>query len=453
MLSEFYRVGGFVRDTILGLTPKDVDYVVIGESPESMIRKGFVQVGGNFPVFLHPITKDEYALARSEISNGDGHKDFLYEWKGVSLIQDLNRRDLTINAMAMTHNGEVIDPYGGQIDLENGVLRHVSPAFLEDPLRVLRVARFAARYSFAVAPETMELMTQVAQKGMLNTLTAERVWMETEKALLCKSPNLYFEVLDECGALEIIFPEIHAMKGVPQAAKHHAEGDVFIHVMMVIKRAAELSKGLPDTSRLRIVAGALLHDLGKTKTPYELLWDAEGNPLGKHHGHEDPERFGGLLDGLAERLRMPKYVRNFAYTCALVHQNAHRAMDMAEGLARMYEDLGLERQSRHDPAYLDDFLTMCQADAEGRLRTLDNGTVERPLGYKQADYIREAMAAVAAVDAGVIIQGALKEGCSIDESKGRVVTARNRVGREFKRAKKAEREHAKSLESDAGMTP
>lgn len=436
-LDKVYRVGGFVRDTLLGQTPKDIDYVVIGESPESMESKGFTRVGHSFPVFLHPETQDEYALGRSEISSGDGHKDFLYEWYGVTLPQDLKRRDLTINAMAFLEDGTVFDPYGGQEDLRTGTLRHVSPSFAEDPLRVLRVARFAARFGYKVAPETMQLMTEMTNKGMLDTLTAERIWQEMEKALLTCQPNLFFEVLDQCGALEVVFPELHKMKGVPQVKAHHAEGDVWIHVMMVLVEAAEKSKHLPDSSRIRIMVGALLHDLGKATTPHELLWDSEGNMLGKHHGHEDPDRFGPALDSLASRICMPSDIKQFAYACALCHQDTHKIKSMGDGLAMMYIRLGLERQMRHDPAFLDDFLIMCHADSSGRLKTLEDGSLKREEEYPQADYARAAMTEIANVKPGPIIQAEMAKGSTVDEAKAVLLQTQRRTGRYFKKAQSA----------------
>lgn len=436
-LDQVYRVGGFVRDTLLGQTPKDIDYVVIGESPDSMVSKGFTRVGHSFPVFLHPETQDEYALGRSEISSGDGHKDFLYEWFGVTLEQDLKRRDLTINAMAFLHDGTVFDPYGGQDDLKSGTLRHVSPSFAEDPLRVLRVARFAARFGYDVAPETMKLMIEMTSNGMLDSLTAERIWQETEKAMLTDQPNLYFEVLDQCGALAVVFPELQKMKGIPQPKEHHAEGDVWIHVMMVLVEAAKKSKHLPESSRIRIMMGALLHDLGKVTTPHSLLWDADGNPLGKHHGHEDPGRFKPALETLSNRICMPNDIKQFAYACALCHQDTHKIKTMGDGLAKMYINLGLERQMRHDKDFFEDFLVMCHADSSGRLKLLEDGSVMQEEEYPQADYARAAMGAIAAVKPGPIIQAEMAKGLTIDEAKAVVLQTQKRTGRYFKKSQAA----------------
>lgn len=439
-LDQVYRVGGFVRDTLLGLEPQDIDYVVIGESPDSMLSKGYTRVGHSFPVFLHPETQDEYALGRSEISSGDGHKDFHYEWAGVTLEQDLGRRDFTINAMALLDDGTVFDPYGGRRDLDSRTLRHVGPGFAEDPLRVLRGARFAARYALSVAPETLSLMTEMTKSGMLDALTAERIWQETEKAFLTPHPQVYFEVLDQCGALEKVFPELNAMKGIPQTKKYHAEGDVWIHTRMVVGEAAKLVANLPKASKVRIMAGALLHDLGKTTTPPDLLWDENGNMIGKHHDHENPKRFKHLLNTLADRICMPTDVRQFAYACAQCHQDTHRVKDMGgNGLVGMYDRLGLERMSRHDPLYLEDFLVMCAADNYGRLMTLDDGTVVRPTDYPEGDYAREAMAAISAIKPGPIMQYEMSRGRTVEEAKTYVEGQRRRVGNAFKKMKRAER--------------
>lgn len=437
-LDQVYRVGGFVRDTLLGLAPQDIDYVVIGESPESMLSKGFTRVGHSFPVFLHPETRDEYALGRSEFSSGDGHKDFLYEWEGVTLEQDLGRRDFTINAMAMMADGTVYDPYGGRDDLASGTLRHVGPGFEEDPLRVLRAARFAARYGFKIAPETMELMTTMTQKGMLKTLSAERIWLETEKGLLSKMPSLYFEVLDECGALQDVFPELHKMKGVPQTKKWHAEGDVWVHTLMVLTQASELSRHLPEASRVRIMVGALAHDLGKAETPHELLWDVDGTMLGKHHGHDEPGRFRPALESLAARICMPVDVRLFAHACAECHQDAHGITKMTgKGLVNMYSRLGLDRQLRHDPSYLNDFLVMCHADSAGRFVTLDDGSLYQDKDYPEAEYVKGAMAAIGQVKPGPIMQAEMGRGVSLADAKGTVLSQQRKAGEAFRRAMRA----------------
>jgi tRNA nucleotidyltransferase (CCA-adding enzyme) len=434
-----YRVGGFVRDTLLGLEPHDVDYVVIDSSPEIMIAHGFVQNGEAFPVFLHPQTRDEYALGRSEFSTGDGYNDFKYNWEGVTLEQDLHRRDLTINAMAMLDNDEVVDPYGGRSDLEAGVLRHVSEAFREDPLRILRIARFAARYNFTVAPETHALMVEMTANGMLEALTAERVWQETEKALLCQKPSRFFEVLDECGALAVVFPELHAMKGVPQVPRYHAEGDVWIHNRMVMDEAAELAKGHDKKSRLRIILGAVLHDLGKTLTPHNLLWNEDGSIRGAHHGHESPEVFETLLKPFAARLKLPSDLYDFAHACAEVHQSVHRITDMADGgLVKLYVRLGLDRQLRHDPTFLEDLVVMCKADNQGRLQLNADGSSFKPSAYPQGDYFIAAMQTVAQVKPGPIMKAALENGLDVKSAKSQLTFARRKVTKAFIKEMKAD---------------
>ncbi len=427
---EIFRVGGFVRDTLLGIEAKDIDYVVIGESPDSMMAKGFVRVG-HFPVFLHPETQDEYALARSEVSTGKGHADFLYEWEGVTLEQDLLRRDLTINAMAMTHDGHLIDPYGGREDLKNGVLRHVSLSFMEDPLRILRVARFAAR-GFEVADETLSLMTKMVSEGMIDALTAERIWMETEKAMLSPLPERFFHVLDDCGALKVIFPELDSMKNVPQRSDFHAEGDVWVHTLMVLEEAAALSDKLSDQRKLRVRMGALLHDLGKINTPKDLLWNLDGSIKGHHHGHEDPERFSLALDTLASRIKMPNKILKFVHMCAQEHQNIHRIASMKQvGLVNLYNSLGLDRAVRNDPDFLHDVLTMCEADQYGRLITTENGSVIKPKSYSQKAYAMEAMAIIAAVQSGPIMKEAIEKGLTPIEAKGVLMGKRRYAAKNF----------------------
>ena len=411
-----YRVGGCVRDRLLGLEPTDIDYVVIGESPESMLSRGFTQVGGDFPVFLHPETGDEYALGRSEISTGDGYNDFKYDWKGITLEQDLSRRDCTINAMAELDDGTVFDPFGGRKDLDTGTLRHVSPSFAEDPLRILRVARFAARYDFSVAPETMALMTAMTAQGMLNPTTLsgkpnikpERVWKETEKAMLTPNPHVYFEVLDACGALKVLFPELEMMKGIPQRDDFHAEGDVWIHTRMVLEEAAQLTTDHSNESALRIRMAALLHDLGKIKTPADLLWYPDGSVRGHHHSHEKPERFEGLLKTLSARIKMPSEIEHFVHKCALTHQEVHRISQAGrEGLTALYERLDLDRIQRHDKVFLADVATMCAADNFGRRVRQKDGSTTRPDKYPQGAYLLEAMAVVATVKPGPIMQATM----------------------------------------------
>ena len=405
---EHYRVGGCVRDALLGREAHDVDYVVIGESPASMQARGFQQVG-RFPVFLHPETQDEYALARSERSTGDGYADFDYVWEGVSLEEDLKRRDLTINAMAMTETGIVIDPYGGRADLEARLLRHVSKHFIEDPLRVLRVARFAARYDFTVAPETRHLMTDMVRQGMLGALSAERLWAETEKALMTTKPRRYFEVLDECGALEAVFPELVAMKGVPQRTDYHAEGDVWVHTLMVLDESVPLTANLPEDRAIRIRLAALLHDLGKPNTPHEYLYNPDGSVLGMHPGHDDPARFEDQLNQLAQRIRMPSHYRRFAASAALAHQDIHRIRDMSgRGLVNLYDRLDLARSLRYDTELLDDLVLACTADNFGRRTLMADGSLKRPTRYRQGQWFKEAMLELHQLPVGQWMQEAMQ---------------------------------------------
>lgn len=421
---ECYRVGGFVRDTLLGIGAKDIDYVVIGESPETMISRGFAPVG-HFPVFLHPKTQDEYALARSERSTGEGYADFEYVWEGVSLEEDLKRRDLTINAMAMSENGEVFDPYGGRDDLDKRTLRHVSHHFIEDPLRILRVARFAARYDFQVAPETRALMEDMVRQGMLGALSAERFWAETEKAILSDNPRRFFEVLDECGALEAVFPELHAMKGVPQRIDYHAEGDVWIHTRMVLDEAAALTRNLPSHQSLRVRLAALLHDLGKTQTPESELWNEDGSILGRHSGHDDPDRFEPELNALAKRIKMPGEYKQFAYRCALAHQKIHRIRDMSgRGLVSLYDDLDLSRTLRHDNTFLEDMAMMCLADNLGRRTLKPDGSLEQPLRYRQGPWFVEIMTAIHALPVGLWMKEQMGKGLTLDNAKSVVLGQR-----------------------------
>lgn len=435
---QIYLVGGYVRDKLLGLDPSDRDFVVINESPDSMRNRGYQLVGNHFPVFLHPQTNEEYALARSEKSTGKGHSEFECAWEGVTLEEDLLRRDLTMNAMALTSDGALIDPYGGADDLQQGILRHVSEHFAEDPLRVLRVARFAARYGFSVAPETMELMRSMVEADTLETLSSERLWKETEKAMLSEHPDIYFAVLDACGALKRVFPELAALQGIPQRADYHAEGDAYVHTMCVLKEAALYSAKLNDSRMLRVRMAALLHDLGKSQTPPELLWDEEGNVLGQHPGHEDPERFEPLLDRLADRLKMPSNVRDFAWRVTVVHQNVHAIFAMGPaGLLRVYDRLDAARALRHDPFFLTDIAMACEADNYGRLITQKDGTTKRPDNYAQSEYFCTAMQTIFSVAPGPIIQAEMKRGQTLDNAKQVVVGAQRQSVKSMVKAQKA----------------
>ncbi|MDX1486896.1 MAG: multifunctional CCA addition/repair protein [Acidiferrobacterales bacterium] len=377
---QIYLVGGAVRDKLLGLEVKDCDYVVVGTTAEQMVAQGYKPVGADFPVFLHPQTKEEYALARTERKSGRGYKGFtVYAAPDVTLEDDLRRRDLTINAMAESEDGTLIDPFGGANDLRNGILRHVSPAFAEDPVRVLRVARFAARYAtrgFQVATSTLALMREMVESGEVNHLVAERVWAETEGALGEQAPPRFFEALRECGALARVFPEIEALFGVPQPPQYHPEVDSGLHTMMVLAQAARLSA---DT---RVRFAALVHDLGKGQTP-EAEWP-------KHRGHE--ERGVELVNNLCRRLRVPNDYRELALVVARYHLRCHRATELrAATILDTLEAVDVFRR----PERFEPFLLACEADMRGR-----TGWESKP--YPQADVLQRAFEAAHAVDTAAI---------------------------------------------------
>ena len=376
-----YLVGGAVRDHLLNLPVKDRDWVVVGASPEEMLAQHFVAVGRDFPVFLHPQTKEEYALARTERKSVKGYTGFeCFSSAEVSLEEDLLRRDLSINAIAQDEQGNIIDPYHGQQDLQTRTLRHVSPAFREDPLRILRVARFAARFShlgFQVANETMALMKQMTTDDELQYLPAERVWSETQRALCTKNPSRFFEVLRSCGALEKLFPEIDCLFGVPQPEAHHPEIDTGLHTLMSLTQAALLS----DSPIIRFAV--LTHDLGKGKTSPKD-WP-------QHIGHE--ERSVALIETLSRRLRVPKDYSKLAKQVARYHTHCHRALSLKPAtLVKTLESLNAYRQ----PENLDKFLIACKADARGR-----SGFEERP--YPQAQYFIDALIASNHIDTQALI--------------------------------------------------
>jgi tRNA nucleotidyltransferase (CCA-adding enzyme) len=381
---NIYAVGGAIRDALLGMPVQDRDYVVVGATPEQMAAQGFKPVGKDFPVFLHPVTHEEYALARTERKTAAGYHGFQFYYSpDVTLEEDLARRDLTVNAMAQEVRpdgqltGPVVDPFNGQADLQARVFRHVSDAFVEDPVRILRVARFAARFTdFTVAPETMALMRKMVDAGEVDALVPERVWQEVSRGLMEKKPSRMFELLRECGALARILPEIDALWGVPQRADYHPEIDTGVHVMMVLDYAA--TRGYALTVRF----AALTHDLGKANTPADVL--------PRHIGHEG--RSVDLLKPLCERLRVPNECRDLAVLVAREHGNIHRVMDTkAAGLVRLFERSDALRK----PARFAEALQACEADARGRL-----GFETRD--YPQAERLRDALVAARGVDAGAI---------------------------------------------------
>jgi tRNA nucleotidyltransferase (CCA-adding enzyme) len=370
-----YLVGGAVRDALLGLPVKERDWVVVGSAREELLRLRYREVGRDFPVFLHPDTHEEYALARRERKVAPGYRGFSVEFgPEVTLEEDLARRDLTINAIAQAPDGTVVDPFGGKRDIESRLLRHVSAAFIEDPVRVLRVARFAARFAplgFRIDSGTLTLMREMVAQGEVDALVAERVWQETEKALREPAASTFFTVLRECGALARIYPEIDALFGVPQPARWHPEIDTGVHTMMVLDQAVRLSNDAP------IRFAALVHDLGKARTP-RAEWPA-------HHGHE--ERSVALIESLATRLKIPGDYRDLAVIVARHHGVVHRAFRLRPKTILEFIERadGVRRPERFAAALL-----ACEADARGRL-----GLADEP--YPQREYLLAAQAAAAAV--------------------------------------------------------
>jgi tRNA nucleotidyltransferase (CCA-adding enzyme) len=372
---QVYLVGGAVRDGLLGLAVKERDWVVVGSTRADLLRLNYREVGRDFPVFLHPESHEEYALARLERKVAPGYRGFAVEFgPEVTLEEDLARRDLTINAIAQSSDGTLIDPYGGRRDIEARTLRHVSDAFVEDPVRILRVARFAARFAgfgFHIAPETMALMRSMVERHEVDALVAERVWQETEKALREPKASVFFAVLRECGALQIIYPEIDALFGVPQPARWHPEIDTGIHTLLVLDQAVALS------SEISVRFAALVHDLGKATTP-RSEWPS-------HHGHE--ERSVALIESLCERLRIPGEYRDLALLVARYHGRVHRAFELTpQTLLEFLEKADAFRRAER----FSQVLLACEADARGR-----TGLETNP--YPQRGYVLAARAATAAI--------------------------------------------------------
>jgi len=396
---DTYLVGGAVRDRLLGRPHVERDFVVVGATPDELLALGYRAVGKDFPVFLHPDTGEQYALARTERKTGPGYYGFATRFSpDVTLEQDLARRDLTVNAMAQDASGEIIDPYGGRHDLEARVLRHVSPAFVEDPLRVLRVARFAARFAplgFTVAPETLELMRTIVASGEIEALVPERVWVETERALGESSPGTYLEVLRACGALAAILPEVDVLFGVPQPERWHPEIDTGIHTLQVLDVAAELS---PDTT---VRFAALVHDVGKGLTP-RSEWP-------RHVGHE--EAGARLIERMAGRLKVPNEHRDLAVMVARHHARVHRVAEQRPGTILELLELtdALRRRERFER-----FLLACEADARGR------GPALRAQPYPQAAQLRAALTAAASVRLPQAV---------LEQEKGPVIAERLRAAR------------------------
>jgi len=375
--AKIYCVGGAVRDRLLGLTVQDHDWVVVGSTPEAMVAQGFQPVGKDFPVFLHPKTHEEYALARTERKTALGYQGFsVYAAPDVTLEQDLLRRDFTINAIAQDADGKLIDPHNGIADLRAGILRHVSAAFSEDPVRILRAARFAARFGFTIASETLTLMRDMVSSGEVDALVAERVWQELARGLMENKPSRFFGTLRSCGALAKILPEVDALFGVPQPEKHHPEIDCGIHTMLVVDDAA-----LHDYT-LEVRFAALTHDLGKGNTPKDIL--------PRHIGHE--LRSVELVKKLSQRLRASNECRDLALLAARYHGDIHRALELrAETIIKLFQSADAWRR----PERFTHLLQACASDARGRTGH------ENDL-YPQADYLLQLLSVARAVDAGEI---------------------------------------------------
>ncbi len=382
---KIYRVGGAVRDKLLNYFSDENDWLVVGATPEKMVELGYLPVGNDFPVFIKPDTGEEYALARTERKSGHGYGGFTFHAAAdVSLEEDLVRRDLTINAMAEDDDGQLYDPYQGQADLDKKILRHVSEAFTEDPLRVLRVARFAARYhhlGFTIAPETMVLMTAIASSGELDYLVAERVWKETERALGERSPDIYIEVLRQCGALDVLFPEVSRLFGVPQRADYHPEIDTGIHTLMALQQSVRLSR----SSKIRFAV--LVHDLGKGITPDHVL--------PSHRGHE--ARGVPLVNDVCDRFKVPNDVRQLALVVTEYHLMCHKAQELKpETIVNLLKGVGaLKSRDR-----LEDFILCCEADARGRTGFEDRA-------YPSSDYLRAAVDGISNISVADLVEAGI----------------------------------------------
>ncbi len=407
---DVFVVGGAVRDALMGQIVNDRDWVVVGSTPEAMSAQGYVPVGKDFPVFLHPKSREEYALARTERKTARGYKGFAVQADpGVTLEEDLARRDLTVNAMAVPEAlahaapeawaGQIVDPYGGQADLHNKVLRHVTDAFAEDPVRILRLARFAARFAdFFVAAETMALMRQMVEDGEADHLVPERVWQELSKGLMSERPSRMFEVLRECGALQVLLPELDSLWGVPQRPEYHPEIDTGVHMMLVMDMAAHLNMPLP------VRVACLMHDLGKGTTPADVL--------PRHIGHEG--RSVKLLQKVCERLRVPTDCKELAEVVAREHGNIHRSGELnAEAVMRLLERCDAIRQPQRFAMVLE----ACECDARGR-QGFEEAT------YPQAARLQQAQKAALSVETAPIAQAAAAQGLKGSQIGAQIAKAR-----------------------------
>jgi tRNA nucleotidyltransferase (CCA-adding enzyme) len=405
---KIYKVGGCVRDQCLGRPATDVDYVVVGATPDQLMALGYKPVGADFPVFLHPISHAEYALARTERKTAPGYKGFTFHADAsVTLEQDLARRDFTINAMALDEAGQLIDPFGGASDLTAGVLRHVSEAFAEDPVRILRGARFAARFGFTIAPETLVLMRELVGKGEVDHLVPERVWQELARGLMEDAPVRMLTVLRECGALAVLIPELDRLWGVPQSPQHHPEVDTGRHMELVLALAASAKEALP------VRFACLMHDLGKGTTPKEEL------PRHLAHEHRGIE----LVEAVCARLKVPSECRDLAVMACREHLNVHRSQEVTP--AKLH-DLLTRCDAWRRPARFDELLRVCEYDARGR-----EGLSER--AYPQPAYLRACLEAARTLDVGAVATMAKAAGRDIPDA-----VRRARIGA-IKRASRAVR--------------
>ena len=417
-------VGGAVRDTLLGLPVQDHDWVVVGATPEALIARGYLPVGKDFPVFLHPETREEYALARTERKTARGYRGFVVHAEpDVTLEQDLARRDLTINSIAAPARdagatagfdpdfSALIDPFGGQKDIRDKVLRHVTGAFREDPVRILRLARFAARFpDFSVAPETMALMQAMVAEGEVDALVAERVWQEIARGLMEATPSRMFEVLRESGALQKLLPEVACLWGVPQPAAHHPEVDTGVHLMMVLDMSARLE------APLAVRFSCLCHDLGKGTTPADVL--------PRHIGHE--ERSARLLKGVCERLRVPVECREMADVVAREHGNIHRSESLnAASVVRLLERCDAFRK----PQRFADVLLACECDARGRLGLQDSPYPQRPRLLEALSAAQQVQTHPLALDAQAAGRSGPQIGEAIHKARVKAVQARTDTGK------------------------